>query len=67
MPQHPSATHDGHRHVPVEHRPGYFECDRCGLRWIHRSVLPNGTTPTQDDIKWLHHGNWPRHETSELS
>lgn len=67
MPQHPSATHDGHRHVPVEHRPGYFECNRCGLRWIHRSVLPNGTTPTHDDIKWLHRGNRPHHNTSEPS
>jgi hypothetical protein len=59
MPHHPNAIRDGHRHVPVEHRPGYFECERCGHRWIHRSVLSNGTTPTEDDIKWLHHGHSP--------
>lgn len=52
MPHHPNSTHDGDRHVPVEHRPGYFECERCGHRWIHRSVLPNGTTPAEDDIMW---------------
>lgn len=61
MPHRPSATHDGHRHVPVEHRPGYMECDICGHRWIFRWALPDGATPTQEDIKWLHHGKWPRH------
>jgi hypothetical protein len=59
MPNRASATHDGHRHVPVEHRPGYFECDLCGRRWIHRLVLPDGT-PTPEDIDWLHHSKRPR-------
>ena len=64
MPQRPNATHDGHRHVPVERRPGYFECERCGHRWIHRSVLSNSATPTEDDIEWLHHGHWPGDNTA---
>jgi hypothetical protein len=59
MAHRPNSTRDGYRHVPVEHRPGYFECERCGHRWIHRSALLNCTGPTEDDIKWLHHGHLP--------
>ncbi len=29
MPQRPNEPHDGHRHVPTEPCPGYFECERC--------------------------------------
>lgn len=42
-------------HRPIEPRPGYFECERCGYRWILRAVLPDGCNPTPDDIDWLHH------------
>jgi DNA-directed RNA polymerase subunit RPC12/RpoP len=54
MSHHPSETCDRYPHLPVERRYGYVECERCGHRWIFRSVLPDGT-PTQDDIDWLHH------------
>ncbi len=69
MPYDPNVGSDGHRHVYVylEQRPGYFECEHCGNRGIDRAVLPDGITPTEDDIKWLHHGNWPPDDDAERS
>lgn len=54
MPHDPSEICDRHGHLPVEHRLGYIECERCKYRCIRRLVLPNGA-PTQDDLDWLHH------------
>jgi hypothetical protein len=58
MPQRPNEPHDGHRHVPTEPCPGYFECERCGYRWIDVDVLRH-VPPPQEIINWLHHSRGP--------
>jgi len=55
----PNVGPDGHRHELLEHRPGYFECRHCRHRYILRAILPNGTTPTEADIKWINHEDRP--------
>jgi len=67
MPYDPNTACDGrpHSYVFLQERPGYLECTHCGSRGIERCVLPDGVNPTEDDIKWLHHGNWPRQDDAE--
>jgi hypothetical protein len=69
MPYDPNVGSDGQRHLYVylEQRPGYFECKHCGNRGIDRSAFTDGITPTEDDIKWLHHGNLPPDDDAERS
>ena len=57
MPQRSNEPHDGHRHVPTEPCPGYFECERCGYRWIDVDVLRRRSRHDRGVLR--HHSRGP--------